>query len=178
MIDKKICFLLCDFETTGVDVSVDYPIELGGLFLDSKLNILNSVDTLIKLPKDWIKENKNKRRYEDSFQYHKINIEDLELGIDYTQVSLLLSNKLSQLKNQGFEKFILMSDNIQFEFSFMKKIYEMAGVHFPFHYCGWDTSLLLELTDIGDPKNVPHRAFADVGLLYKHLILSVKEIGK
>lgn len=176
MIPKDNCFLLCDFETTGVDVNVDYPIELGGLFLDSDFNILSSLDTLIKLPKDWLRESKNRDRYADAFRFHKIASEDLERGLDYTQLTLYLAEKISPLKSQGFSKFILLSDNIQFEFSFMKKIYEMASVQFPFHHCGWDTSLSLETTGIGDPKDVPHRALPDVGRLYKNLILSLNKI--
>lgn len=39
-----------------------------------------------------------------------------------------------------------------------------------FHYCGWDTSLLLEAAGVGDPYPVPHRALADAGLLHAAIV--------
>lgn len=42
----QVCFV--DFETTGIDLINDYPIEVGAVLVDSNLNIVNGFHSLIK----------------------------------------------------------------------------------------------------------------------------------
>ena len=181
---------LCDFETTGLSPEYDYPIELGGLFLDHNLNIIESYNELICWEDILEKELSKLVSEEDlkciwtgssvkAFEFHKIDPYDYLSGIEPKDAI----NKLYRIINGNFEnkKIIITSDNAQFEYNFMKKLWteneHSKFVDFPFHYCAWDTSLLLETTGIGDPKDVPHRALKDVGLLYKHLILAANRIN-
>lgn len=175
MIPDTTAFFLCDFETTGVDPDIDQPIEIGGLYLDNKFNILKSYESLIVLPNNWYELNKT--RYQDSFKYHGINYSDLKNG----KIFSAICNDILQIHAEintysDITKFIILSDNTQFEYRFMQNIFKGAGMKFPFHYCGWDTSLLLELLDIGDPKDVPHRALRDSALIYRALIAAVDKL--
>ena len=71
---------------------------------------------------------------------------------------------------------VLVSDNVQFEWAFTRRLVELAKQPWPFHYCGWDTSLLLEASGVGDPKPA-HRALADAGLLHRAIVRALERIG-
>lgn len=162
-------YLLCDFETTGVDIEKDYPIELGGIFLDTELNTFDYISSLI-YDKSWDLFNSNqwKKEYEQSYKIHKITVEELRNN-GISPISLI--ENLHFIKNKhSIEKLIIISDNSQFEYSFMKKLYELANAKniFPFHYCAWDTSLLFELLNIQETQPI-HRALPDVLRVYKDL---------
>lgn len=167
--------LFLDFETTGVDTYSDFPIEIGCIATDITLEkIFFRYEALIKFPRlvdhKQGKEKKWKEEYSSGFPFHKIDptfwhFNSKEVG----QVMLDIENLL--VKNTGKRgHWILTSDNIQFEYQFMQKIYKDVyplswKEAWPFHYCGWDTSLLLEASGVGDPRNTPHRALADTELL-------------
>jgi len=175
---------LCDFETTGVSPKDDYPIELGGLFLDKNLDIIDKLELLI-LPHEscfTVTEDKElvwKSRYKEAYNVHKIEPKELvEKGV-YPEVAVeRILSKIKDLKPKG--RVIILSDNAQFEFNFMKRLFELAEREedFPFHYSAWDTNLLLELyaPEIGDPVPV-HRALPDALRLYKQLIRISEKIG-
>ena len=185
-IRKDTILFVCDFETTGVDPKKDYPIEIGGLFVDHDFNIISTFDELICWENEKIlnkkvnlidKEHDWKEEYSQAYKIHKIlpNAEYFLKG----KRPISIVNRLGEYIDDNFKnkKIIITSDNAQFEYNFMKKLWNFASTReFPFHYCAWDTSLLLEMTGIGDPRNVPHRAFKDVSILYKHIVLSLNKI--
>lgn len=180
---KSFTFFMCDFETTGLDFRKDYPIEIGGLFTDSDFNILGTYQSLIKFSAlvTEITENNDQwpKKYLGAYKVHNIDAsvissetssyEDRLIGVKPPHIIAEQLCELCSIYNKGKRKVIIVSDNAQFEFWFMKKIFEDSNVEFPFHYCAWDTSMILELSGIGDPKPV-HRAFGDAGLLYQSLI--------
>lgn len=180
MLDKDFTFFICDFETTGINADVDYPIELGGIFTNSEFIIQDTVDSLIHYPemfkryletgKDWDEE------FQPAYKVHKISVKEwLENSKNIDVICQEIIEKCNKIK-KGKRNVILISDNIQFEFNFMKRLFRDTKKIFPFHYCGWDTSLFLELTGIGDPKNVKHRAFDDAAGLYQHIIRAKERI--
>jgi DNA polymerase III epsilon subunit-like protein len=57
-ISPSTTFLAFDFETTGLDVKKDEPIQIGIVRADSQFRILDTYTSLIKPQKD-IKELKN-----------------------------------------------------------------------------------------------------------------------
>lgn len=178
--DKDWVFFIVDFETTGLDAREHYPIEVGGLFTDSNFTVLDIYKSLIRWPElcNEIKNNEKiwPLKYARAYDIHKINptictrMEKLDGVI--VQMFDVVAENLKFLCNQykrGKRNPIMVSDNAQFEHSFMKKIFESSKIDFPFHYCTWDTSMLLELSGIRDPIPV-HRAFPDASLLHNALM--------
>lgn len=160
MIRKEQRFFITDYETTGVDPSRDLPIEIGIIITDSEFNLLETYDTLIKteidpLDESWLK----------AYAVHKIEPSQLAFGKDIKDVNTDLINLTK--KYTTTRKPIMISDNIQFEWAFTQLI--MGNPTKYFHYCGWDSSLLLEATNVGDPI-AAHRALRDAGLLHAALI--------
>lgn len=182
--DKDFTFFMCDFETTGFDFREDYPIEIGGMFTDSNFNVLGTYRSLIKFSGLITEITKNAdqwpEKYLDAYKTHKIDAsvisceansyEDRLMGVKPPHIIAEQLYELCSIYNKGKGKVIIVSDNAQFEFWFMKKIFEDANVEFPFHYSAWDSSMLLELSGIGNPKQLEHRAFNDAGRLYQSLV--------
>jgi len=188
---KNIIFCLCDFETTGVDANIDYPIEIGCMFLDKNFNILTTYESLIK----WITLNDLTEwptRCKEAYNIHNIDIKCLHYKDTRDPCFFVnVASKINSICKEFKCKPIILSDCGNFEFNFMKKLFNLTNnyynfyfsdsenfvnVEFPFHYCAWDTNLLLKVTGVGDPKNRPHRAMKDVGLIYKALILALNKI--
>lgn len=181
--NKDFTFFICDFETTGLDFRKDYPIEIGGLFTDFNFNVLGTYRSLIQFSGLITEITKNAdqwpEKYLGAYKVHKIDAsvisceansyEDRLMGVKPPHIIAEQLYELCSIYNKGKRKVIIVSDNAPFEFWFMKKIFEEAKVEFPFHYCAWDSSMLLELSGVGDPKPV-HRAFGDAGLLYQSLV--------
>ena len=168
---KKQRFFICDFETTGITDN-DHPIEVGIIVCDEDFNFLDSYSSLIAPPDDCFGTNDIgvkhwSPRYVDAYKVHRIEPEKFSSFNDANIVRQSVQS-LVRLNTVDGRKPILVSDNIQFEWMHMKKL--LGRDDWPFHYCGWDTSLFLEATGIGDPRNVPHRALADCGRLYKAII--------
>jgi len=189
---KKYDFLfLCDFETTGVDPDVHYPIELGGLLIDNCLNIIDVYHALIKVPKDawdlFYREHDHKytvvksdwiEPHDSAYSIHGITVQELmQFGKEPIDVCSELLSFLNRYRKYG--RVIITSDNAQFEFNFMKKLFKMANMldQWPFHYSAWDTNLDLCLfaPDIGDAIPV-HRALPDAFRLYRQLVRYAERI--
>jgi len=182
--NKQFTFFICDFETTGLDPRKDYPIEIGGLFLDSGFSILGVYQSFIGFPelsrRILSNENEWPEEYVEAYQFHKIEArtiigkpESLEERLIDLRPSLIVAEDLTGLCsvfNKGPKKVIIISDNAQFEYWFMMRIFDDAQVEFPFHYCAWDTSMLLELSEIESSKDYNHRSLNDVGKLYQRLL--------
>lgn len=157
-------FFIIDYETTGIDTEKDDPIEVGIIVTDSQFNLIETYESLIKCDLagrdlEWL----------HAFKVHGITPDVLaSRGILACDAGRSI-HSLAQ-KHTTSRKPILLSDNIQFEWAFTKKL--LAGLEWPFHYCGWDSSLFLELAGVGDPKPA-HRALADAGLLHAAILKSI-----
>lgn len=162
-------YVFCDFETTGVDPSIDYPIEVGIVVVNHRLEekfryaemiawqpLLEAIE---RAGGDW-----PELRLE-AFKFHKIPASNYVAQA--RRPELVVGAFMEFMQHHGGlstpKKPILISDNIWFEVSFMKQLFAASGINYPFHYCGWDTSLLLEMTGVGDvPSNLKaHRALQD-----------------
>lgn len=165
--DSMLCWI--DYETTGVDIE-SYgvlPIEIGVLFTNMELEPIEGAFTSLI---NWDFEELNS--WEDlcddavsAFPFHKITPQEIVArGVGPEKVAAHFVKIVEMLKGNG--KCILISDNIQFEWQFTKMLLEAhpdGEGHWPFHYCGWDTSILALVPNLGfeDPPNPPHRAMQD-----------------
>ena len=68
MISNNICFI--DFETTGIDVFRDEPIEFGAVLVNENLEVLNKFCSKIKI-------NKSVYLKKSAFNIHNIELSDL-----------------------------------------------------------------------------------------------------
>lgn len=163
----KIGYAICDFETTGLDVEVDYPIEVGLILTAPDLSAVAIVDELIL----W-DEAMNRASLQDiPYRVHGITPQEiLDKGERYTDVAATIELAVNSTKRKHkLDRIILFSDNAQFEDKFMRKLLCAGAVPWPFHYCTWDSSAFLVAAGVGDP--IPeHRAFRDAALLHKALI--------
>lgn len=162
-------FFFIDFETTGIDMDTLYPIEVGIIVTDENFNLIESYESLIIPGLDFIDDN-----YEEealpAFKVHGILPNELkENGRLEIRVVGEIINLAAKHTING-TKPVLISDNIQFEWGCLSKLLDVTKY---FHYCGWDTSLLLEVTGVGDPKPA-HRALKDAGLLHAAVIKAVQ----
>ena len=169
-IPKGVVLCICDFETTGVDTHTDLPIEVGCVFVDHELKELGGYTALFKdgalfrfldLRPDgpvW-----NEAALEGA-KYHKIIFEQLvKDGVASHVAAEVISGLCDEFRPEG-GMVVLCSDNVQFEWHYMKHLFQGTGRPWPFHYCGWDTSLLFEMT--GTPeKPMEHRALPDAYLI-------------
>jgi len=188
--------VITDFETTGLDPLRDYPIEIGCIFLDPNLDVVSTFESLILPPQPeklviattttldkeyiipvW------EPAYHSAFNVHGITLEELfKKGISPRECVNRLFEIIDYVKKEtGLKngRFIITSDNAQFEFNFMKRLFALAGEEkWVFHYAAWDTNILLDyfFTDIGDPAP-KHRALADCWRLYKQLIRCAERLN-
>jgi len=176
-VNRNWVFFIVDFETTGLDAREHYPIEVGGLFTDSNFTVLDKYESFIKWPdleKEIIVNGYSwPPKYSGAYLVHKIDA-PVCTGLEKKDIKLPeeVAGDLQYFCKEykrGKRNPIMVSDNAQFEHSFMKKIFESSEIDFPFHYCTWDTSMFLELSGIGDPVGV-HRAFPDASLLHNALM--------
>ena len=176
LFNEKCILCLCDFETTGLNANNHLPIEIGFYLLDYKFNKLAEYTSLIKWPEYELLENQEiKRSHILAQQVHKIDYKTLMT--EGKNPSLVVSDMITKFNKfkPKFGKIILTSDNIRFEWEFMKVLLGDLPITDVFHYAGWDTSMFLEATKIGDPTTgVKHRALDDVAILYKHIVEAKK----
>lgn len=185
---KKV-YIFCDFETTGLFDFKNphkkiYPIEVGLIFTDENYVIYDSYESLIHWPALTEEINDYKgywpKEYLDAYEVHRIEpLEYILKSTDYIRVSKIIFEKIDRIKKsiQNYKnekvRFILFSDNIQFEFRLMEQLLRDycidVDLNWPFHYCGYDSSEFLIKTGIGDPKP-EHRALRDAALLHQHMI--------
>jgi len=160
-------FFIIDYETTGLDIKRDSPIEIGIVITDQKFNLIETYTTFIQAEIDpydesWLK----------AYAIHKIEPSLLAYGktIETVKEDLIALAKKHTVKDN---KPILLSDNIQFEWQWTEKI--MTDITKYFHYCGWDSSLLLESTGVGDPPPA-HRALKDAGLVHAAILKALERV--
>lgn len=190
---KDFILFICDFETTGLDPDKDYPIELGGIFTDKDLNGIDIFHKLILLPDDTFEllvkqENGTfvwKEEAMGAYRVHGIAPEELkrsglppETCVEklLEKIDYILSISGKKLKDTAV---IITSDNAQFEYRFMKKLFKMASMEskFPFYHSAWDTNLCLQFfaPEIGDAIPV-HRSLQDALRIYRQLVRFAEKI--
>jgi len=193
VLDEKTLLCFCDFETTGVDHERDFPIEIACVWVNHQLEEVARLEGYIRprglvfdhmpgfftqLPTArWLPEHKEGHRF------HKIDAATIQCygrpasavvkGIMEHNVRALGAAPLA-------ERIVLLSDCAVFEHAFMRKLFDEARVPWPFHYNVWETSLLLEMTGVGDPptEEMEHRAMADVEGLLDHVRRAYSQIKK
>jgi DNA polymerase III alpha subunit (gram-positive type) len=175
-------FCICDFETTGVDCNLDYPIEVGVVFTDSNFILKDTVDELImwdELHKECSELNSEKliwpSKYLDGYKYaHKIEAEEwLQNSKSVNYVAEKIYNICEKLRTKDCRLPIIVSDNAMFEYNFMKKLFDNSDFDFPFHYTAWGTNLLVESSKTSEYKPI-HRAFPDCCDQY-HMVMRMME---
>lgn len=179
MLSKDWAFCICDFETTGVDTENDYPIEVGCIYTDCLFSTIGMYQDLIRwdgLIELITAENGWPDFAQRAFEIHGIKSDTyIRECKPADKVAKEIFNTNEELL-KTHKKIILLSDNSYFETRFMKRLFETAGLKWNFHYCTWDSSLLLECSSIGDP--VPeHRALRDSSLLQRNIIRALQHIG-
>lgn len=168
MIKPNEILALCDFETTGIREWSD-PIEVAILFVNHELQVVASVDTLIK-PDDFLDD------YDESelpaYAVHKITPSMLRRAPSRKSVAKLIQRKTKEaLKLAGADRCVLTSDNIDFESRMMRvtlNTCDPSDKDWPFHYNGNSTRMLTKATGV-EPRKKQHRAMADVGALLEEL---------
>lgn len=164
-------FFVIDYETTGLDYEKSQPIEVGIIVCDHEFNAIETYSSLIEPdepddPDDW--------SWLEAYRVHGIKPEDLESAPPPAEVTVDIS-QLASRHNRREMKPVLVSDNIQFEWHWTARLFRQQTFAWPFHYCGWDSSLLLEATGVGDPKPA-HRALADAGLLHAAIVKALDRV--
>lgn len=190
-------YAICDFETTGLfDLCKPdpYPIEVGIVFTDENFITIRTYENMIcwtELQREI--ENFNNRgfdrdkyvwphEYKQAYSIHGITPKEYLLNsIHVTKIAEEISDICKMLKEDKYWP-ILFSDNIQFEYRLMWKIFNNSYGYkdiycFPFHYCGWDSSEFLVRSGVGDPKPY-HRALKDASILQQHMIRAVERLTK
>jgi len=167
-----IKYFVLDFETTGLNYSLDLPVEIGGLFCDENWVIEDTLNYLIKWQNLMDRNEGWGQRYWEASVVHKINYEE------YIKNAISVDEIVKEIirKTKGYKP-TLVSDCINFEWHWMDILLRTCqkDIKNVFHYCGWDTSLLLEASGVKDPKSA-HRAFKDACLLYKAIIKAFSRI--
>lgn len=176
MLNNKDVFFVCDFETTGLDLKKDYPIELGGVFIDSDFNILETFESFIyweDISRKIRKENKGwPEEYLPAHAVHNIDVIDyLRHSKHSTIIAKTIESICKKLKqDKGHKKPIIISDNSRFEHDFMFKIFDYNNIEFPFHFNSWDINLIFEIYKIKGKAKKTHRALADAMEVYMGLV--------
>lgn len=179
-----LCFI--DLETTGVDPDLDFPIEIGILFSDYKcIHELATIHHKVSTPEMVAYYNNHSHIAKDqwapehtsAYKVHNIGFDDWQnSAIDSRTVASSINQICYYLQQKySTSTFILVSDNIYFDLSFLHKLWRSTYEHWPFHYNGWDTDLLLYNT-VGDITGKPHNAMDDVTLLFKQTKKALRDL--
>ena len=107
----NICFL--DFETTGVNVFYDEPIQIGAILVNEELEIIGEFSSLINIDKEI-------GITQDAFLIHGMNRDYLKYAPSKAEVLK------SFFINMGTD-FHFAGWNISFDIPFMRKICHMEG---------------------------------------------------
>jgi len=194
---QKLVFF--DFETTGIDVSGEpnigcFPIELAMLVTDCNLNIIGkSFSSLI----NWdIFKTKTIRENWDTLgatKVHGIKLEEvMDCGVLHKAVCThckddilmpqIIEMYFEELKIRHEDELILVSDNPYFDFTLMKKLYNVkidgGQIKFPFHYNCYSPMLLFKALGMNINNCKSHRAMGDVNALYKSCVIAFDRLGK
>lgn len=177
----KDYYLFTDFETTGLNItSSSLPIEMGVILTDDEYNILETEEIYIN-PFPIEKTGGWEGEELDAYKVHNISLSIiLTNGSDPTEVVKILERMLDRyrLGNGQNVRFIIMSDNGQFEYNAMKKLFELAGEsNFPFHHAAWDVNILVNSVQKVLRGKGSHKAIQDAFRTYKTVIRALERNG-
>jgi oligoribonuclease (3'-5' exoribonuclease) len=166
-------FFIIDYETNGIDED-SVPIEVGIIVTDEHFNAIDALSTLIAFDHQdgtWSAKDLH------AFKVHGIHPNEFRDEGTYSAGSVrdMIRDLAKRHTSKTGQRPVLVSDNIQFEWKHTARL--LGGEEWPFHYCGWDSSLLLEATGVGDPKPA-HRALADAGLLHAAILKALDRIKR
>lgn len=110
-------YLFLDFETTGLDVSSDFPIQIALIQTDHNLKVLQSYTSYISLPES-IKRLRSNVSYMTGIDIGTIEKEWKSLEIIQ-----------SEIDNFFWEDIVLIGQNISFDIGFLKKFFPWCSYH-------------------------------------------------
>ena len=171
-ITKETIFAIVDFETSGVNMIKDFPIEIGIVYCDANLKIIEEYSSLIlwEFMEKW--DDWQPSHY-SAFKIHNIPLKDIQ---KFGKSTPKICNDIWRFKHfHSFGKnMILISDNPYFEMSMMIKLMKHVNgdlSNLPFHYNAYSTNPLISMNNKNyDSNEKPHRALDDCKFLHNHLI--------
>jgi len=170
-VNHNTTLCICDFETTGVDTTRDQPIEIGCVFVNHELEVLAEYEALLKDPLrlgGFVSDGHWTNRAVEAYHVHKIPAAALDAGASWQRAaSRILA--LCDTFRPPLGRVVLTSDNIQFEWHYMRSLFAVADLPWPFHYCGWDTGLLLEMLNLAELP-MEHRALPDARIILDNIL--------
>ena len=174
-------YVITDFETTGVKVAdIDVPIEIGMLLVDEEYNALDTISCYIN---PFSADKASWNEYE--LQAHKIHMIPFTTIKDVGLTPIAVIRKIEEMIEQQNKvdkysnRYIIMSDNGQFEYNSMQMLYKLANKlnEFPFHYAAWDVNILTNSVQKVMKGKVSHKAIQDVFRTYKTVIRALERNG-
>jgi len=174
-------YLFTDFETTGLKITkTDLPIELGMILTDDEYNILDTLSCYIN-PFDSSKTSWTEYELQahkvHTIPFYKIKEEGITPLETVNKIQTMIDNQNKIDKHNS--RYIIISDNGQFEYNSMQMLYEVADKPelFPFHYSAWDVNLLINSVQKVMKGRVSHKAIQDAFRVYKTVIRALERNG-
>jgi len=174
-------YVITDFETNGVNVTEEsVPIEIGLLLTDEEYNILDTISMYIN-PFD-----SNKKGWEgkevDALKVHTIPFTTVvNDGVGPIIAVRAIEEVIERQKSidKYNSRFIIMSDNGQFEYNCMKRLFKLAekSDSFPFHYAAWDVNILINSVQKVPKGRGSHKAIQDAFRTHKAVIRALERNG-
>ena len=193
---QKLVFF--DFETTGLDVSSDpdvgcLPIELSLLVTDNELNIIGRSLTMLIAWDALNSYGQEKWDKLEATKVHNIKLDEVishgvyhhtEAKHDMTETLAphIIDIYLKELKIKNSDQLILISDNPYFDFTLLKKLYNVKTdnpIMFPFHYNCYSPLMLFKAIEMEKSSKYikVHRSLDDVYDLYKSCVIAFDRLG-
>ncbi len=116
LLNKKYRYIWLDFETTGLDVTKDEPIQIGLIEIDETGNIINEYQSLIKPTKKT-----DELKHIVGF-ITGLSIQELETAPTRDEI-------LPQIENFFGENTIIIGHNIGFDLNFLKAYFPSLSYH-------------------------------------------------
>lgn len=171
---NSYCFCIANFHTNIGKLQPFYPIEIGCLFTDDQLNVINEMDYLIK----WnhlLKNSKlNEQLWSRSFINHNIDRHEyISTSNDPYEICKDICDLIDKTKiRTQTDQCILLSNDIVNTYKSMEELFKLTyGINFngiPFTNA-WDVSMLLIPSGIGNSLN-NKRAKENCDLVHGRLI--------
>ena len=110
-LNSDYTYLFLDFETTGLDVTSDYPIQIALILVDHNFQVLNSYSSYIFVP-DSVLSLKSNVSYMTGIDMETITSQGQEIASIQSEISSFFG-----------EKTIIIGQNISFDIWFLKKFF-------------------------------------------------------
>lgn len=125
-IDRPLVVL--DFETTGLDISADYPIEVGVVVLDKPsrgLTVLDEYRDFICPPwhARW-----TRRSFNEAQKVHGISWGDMRKGLSYYEAATELDDIRKWTEARTGARPIIAGCNVSFDYWMLKRLHKLAAL--------------------------------------------------